>query len=103
VPSPEISQRWLDRFVADFPAAEHMAIGFDGQDGAVGDLDWFATHGFDVEASTVMTPPRSGRQCTPTETPCTVASARTRTGGRASRCECAAAIVRPTRVIAPTR
>ena len=55
VPAPESSQLWLDRFAAAFPAAEHVAIGFDGTDGTVEDLAWFAGRGFDTEAQTVMT------------------------------------------------
>jgi ribosomal protein S18 acetylase RimI-like enzyme len=55
VPPPDGSQSWLDRFAAEFPAAEHVALGFDRVGGNLSDLDWFATHGFDAEASTVMT------------------------------------------------
>lgn len=55
VPPPELCQWWLDRFAAEFPAAEHVAVGFDGRAGGVGDLAWFGARGFRVEASTVMT------------------------------------------------
>jgi ribosomal protein S18 acetylase RimI-like enzyme len=55
VPPPGLCQWWLDRFAAEFPGAEHIALGFDGKDGTVADLDWFAAHGFHAEASTVMT------------------------------------------------
>lgn len=55
VPAPEASESWLDRFAAAFPAAGHVAFGFDGKDGTVADLGWFAGHGFNAEAQTVMT------------------------------------------------
>lgn len=55
VPADGAGQVWLDRFAAEFPEAEHVAIGFDGRDGSASDLGWFAEHGFDVEADTVMT------------------------------------------------
>jgi ribosomal protein S18 acetylase RimI-like enzyme len=55
VPAPEAAQAWLDRFAAAFPAAAHVALGFDGTGGTAGDLRWFAEQGFDAEASTVMT------------------------------------------------
>lgn len=55
VPTPEASQAWLDRFAEEFPAAEHVAIGFHAPDGAVADLGWFAGHGFTAAALTVMT------------------------------------------------
>lgn len=55
VPAPGASEPWLDRFVAEFPGAKHVALGFDGKDGSVADLGWFAGHGFTAEAQTVMT------------------------------------------------
>jgi ribosomal protein S18 acetylase RimI-like enzyme len=55
VPAPEAAQGWLDRFAADFPAAAHVALGFDATSGTAGDLRWFTEQGFDAEASTVMT------------------------------------------------
>jgi GNAT superfamily N-acetyltransferase len=55
VASHELSQRWLDRFSAAFPGAEHVALGFDGTDGTVDDLTWFAGRGFTTEVQTVMT------------------------------------------------
>ncbi len=54
VPAPDASESWLDRFAAAFPGAEHVALGFDGKDGTVADLGWFAEHGFNAEAQTVM-------------------------------------------------
>jgi GNAT superfamily N-acetyltransferase len=41
--------------VEAFPDAEHRAIGFDGADRPIGELDWFVAHGFEAEAQTVMT------------------------------------------------
>jgi GNAT superfamily N-acetyltransferase len=55
VPAAEGSESWQDRFAAAFPGAKYVALGFDGKDGSVADLDWFAGHGFNVEAQTVMT------------------------------------------------
>ncbi len=54
VPPPEGSQRWLDRFSAEFPSAQHVALGFDGVRGSISELGWFVEHGFDAEASVVM-------------------------------------------------
>ncbi|MGI8678229.1 MAG: GNAT family N-acetyltransferase [Jatrophihabitans sp.] len=58
VPTPESSEAWLDRFAATIPHAEHVALGFDGTDGSVHDLGWFAGRGFNAEAQTVMTATR---------------------------------------------
>jgi len=55
VPPPERSQQWLDHFSDAFPAADHVAMGFDGTDRAVEDLSWFASRGYDAEAAAVMT------------------------------------------------
>jgi ribosomal protein S18 acetylase RimI-like enzyme len=55
VPAPEESGPWLDRFAETFPAAAHVALGFDGTEGTTADLGWFAAHGFAAEAQTVMT------------------------------------------------
>jgi ribosomal protein S18 acetylase RimI-like enzyme len=55
VPPPGLCQWWLDRFAAEFPATGHVALGFDGRAGTVADLAWFAAHGYQVPASTVMT------------------------------------------------
>jgi ribosomal protein S18 acetylase RimI-like enzyme len=55
VPAPEETDRWLERFVAQFPDAGHRTFGFDGTQGRVEDLSGFAEAGLDVEASTVMT------------------------------------------------
>lgn len=54
VPAHDASESWLDRFAVAFPGAEHVALGFDGKDGTVADLGWFAGHGFNAEAQTVM-------------------------------------------------
>jgi ribosomal protein S18 acetylase RimI-like enzyme len=55
VPTPETSQGWLDRFAAEFPTAEHVALGFDGTQSTVAELSWFAERGFGTEAAVVMT------------------------------------------------
>lgn len=55
VPDPDESQSWLDRFASTFPETSHVALGFDGQDGAVTELAWFAEQGFHAEEATVMT------------------------------------------------
>lgn len=55
VPPRGGSRQWLDRFSAAFPGAAHVALGFDGTDGSVDDLTWFAERGFNAEAQTVMT------------------------------------------------
>ena len=55
VPAPQESQAWLDKFAAAFPDAGHLALGFDGTDGSVEDLAWFAEQGLLAEAATVMT------------------------------------------------
>ena len=53
-PTAEASEAWLDRFATTFPRAAHVALGVDDRQGGVGDLAWFATRGFTVEALTVM-------------------------------------------------
>ena len=55
VPTPEASPTWLDRFAVEFPVAKHVTLGFDGIDGGVEELRWFADRGFNAEAQTVMT------------------------------------------------
>jgi len=55
VPAAADSQHWLDRFEATFPGASHLALGFDGTSGDVGDLAWFTGRGCSAEAQTVMT------------------------------------------------
>ncbi len=55
VPSAQASPRCLERFAAAFPEAQHVALGFDGVDGTLGELQWFADHGFHTEALAVMT------------------------------------------------
>jgi ribosomal protein S18 acetylase RimI-like enzyme len=54
-PPPEQTPRWLATFASAFPEARHLAFGFDGVDGTVGDLAGFAAAGLSLEASTVMT------------------------------------------------
>jgi ribosomal protein S18 acetylase RimI-like enzyme len=55
VPAAGDSQRWLDRFAAEFPDADHVALGFDGPAGTVAQLGWFTDRGYSAEASTVLT------------------------------------------------
>jgi hypothetical protein len=55
VPAPGALPAWLDRFAAAFPAAGHVALGFDGIAGTAADVRWLAGQGFEPEASTVMT------------------------------------------------
>lgn len=54
-PEPDVSQSWLDRFAAEFPEAEHVALGVDGTSGRASDLRWFTAHDFEVNESAVMT------------------------------------------------
>lgn len=54
VPRPEDIDGWLDRFAAEFPAAAHLALGFDGADGRIEDLAAFTERGLSCDASTVM-------------------------------------------------
>jgi len=54
-PSAQDATRWLERFAATFPAADHVAIGVDGTDGQVSDLAPWAALGLVVEAQAVMT------------------------------------------------
>lgn len=48
-------ERWLETFAAEFPDARHVALGFDGVDGAVDDLADFTAAGLNAEGQTVMT------------------------------------------------
>lgn len=62
-PAEQQAGRWLERFVAAFPDARHVAIGVDGTDGQVSDLAAWSAAGLVVEAQAVMTatsvrPPR---------------------------------------------
>ena len=64
IPDPQSANTWVERFSAAYPQAGHVAIGFDVPHGTSAELGWFADHGFEVEASAVMTaneihPPRS--------------------------------------------
>jgi RimJ/RimL family protein N-acetyltransferase len=67
VPPAAETDRWLERFAAEFPDASHLTLGFDGVDGRVADLAAFADRGLRCEAATVMTaaaviePPRPNR------------------------------------------
>ena len=75
VPAAADTDRWLERFAAEFPDAEHVALGFDGVDGQVADLASFTERGMHCETSTVMTatavhePPRPNdrRQLSPAD------------------------------------
>jgi len=55
VPAPEDTDAWLERFAAEFPGAQHVALGFDGTQGRVDDLAAFTERGLKCESSTVMT------------------------------------------------
>jgi GNAT superfamily N-acetyltransferase len=61
---------WLERFRSAFPAAAHVALGFDVVEGRLEDLAAFAARGLSCEASTVMTatavhpPPRPNHEAT---------------------------------------
>jgi len=55
VPSADDPQTWLDRFTAQFPEADYLAIGFDGTANTAEDLACFAQRGFNVEVAVVMT------------------------------------------------
>jgi ribosomal protein S18 acetylase RimI-like enzyme len=46
---------WVDRFHAEFPAARHVALGFDGVRGTLDDLAGFTDAGLSCEGQTVMT------------------------------------------------
>jgi ribosomal protein S18 acetylase RimI-like enzyme len=67
-PAPDEAQHWLDRFAAAYPAARHVALGFDVTSGTQQDLAAFHAAGCETDASTVMTatavhePPRPNRQ-----------------------------------------
>lgn len=62
-PAAADAPRWLERFVAAFPGAGHVAFGVDGTSGRVGDLQPWTAAGLVAEAQSVMTaaavrPPR---------------------------------------------
>ena len=62
-PAAEDAARWLERFAATFPDADHVAFSVDGTQGRVSDLEPWAAAGLVVEAQAVMTangvrPPR---------------------------------------------
>ncbi len=64
------AQRWLDMFEAEFPGAEHRAIGLDGPDVTPTDPAPFRALGLESETSSVMTatsvhePPRPNTEAT---------------------------------------
>ncbi|WP_199443092.1 GNAT family N-acetyltransferase [Umezawaea beigongshangensis] len=55
VPAPRDTAAWLDRFAAEFPDAEHVALGFDGVDDRPDALTALTGHGLHAAATTVMT------------------------------------------------
>jgi len=61
------AERWLAEFAAEFPHAEHVALGVDGTEGVTGAVDELIGRGLPPELSTVMTaasvrePPRPNR------------------------------------------
>ncbi|HLK01724.1 MAG TPA: GNAT family N-acetyltransferase [Streptosporangiaceae bacterium] len=54
-PAPGSSGAWLDRFAAEFPAAEHVALGIDTTDMDAPVPDEFAAAGFSDDRSVVLT------------------------------------------------
>jgi ribosomal protein S18 acetylase RimI-like enzyme len=70
VPPAADTDMWLERFAAEFPQAEHVALAFDGVDGRVEDVAAFTERGLRAEASTVMSasvvhePPRPNHEAT---------------------------------------
>ncbi len=66
-PAAEDTDRWLEAFAAEFPEAQHVALGFDGVDGRPDTLRSFTERGLCVEGQAVMTatgvhePPRPNR------------------------------------------
>jgi ribosomal protein S18 acetylase RimI-like enzyme len=57
-PTPGTSAHWLDVFAAEFPSAEHVAIGIDGVDGRAGDVTELLAAGLELEVSVVLTADR---------------------------------------------
>jgi GNAT superfamily N-acetyltransferase len=45
---------WVDRFTAEFPDAQHVALGVDDPAGDVGDPAWWEVHGLSVDRSAVL-------------------------------------------------
>jgi ribosomal protein S18 acetylase RimI-like enzyme len=70
VPPEPDTDSWLDRFHTEFPAADHVALGFDSPGGGVEQLSAFAARGIRCLAGTVMQasavhePPRPNRDAT---------------------------------------
>jgi ribosomal protein S18 acetylase RimI-like enzyme len=70
VPAVSETDAWLERFAETFPRTGHIAVGFDGTAGTVGDLTGFTERRLRCEASTVMTassvhqPPWPNREAT---------------------------------------
>jgi ribosomal protein S18 acetylase RimI-like enzyme len=66
-PGHDETDRWLEAFAAEFPEAQHLALGFDGVEGSPDALRSFADRGLSVEGQAVMTatrvhePPRPNR------------------------------------------
>ena len=54
VPPPEGSQRWLDRFSAGISLRPARCSRVRWRKGSISELGWFVEHGFDAEASVVM-------------------------------------------------
>lgn len=57
IPPPGRSEleRWIGVFEADFPEAGHIALGIDGVDGSLGDLDLSPIPGLEPDVAEVMT------------------------------------------------
>jgi ribosomal protein S18 acetylase RimI-like enzyme len=54
-PDAADAERWLERFAATFPDADHVAFGVDGTRGQVADLEAWTAAGLVAEAQAVMT------------------------------------------------
>ena len=57
-PGPGAGRQWLERFAAEFPTAQHVAIGVDGTNGDVGAADELRAAGLTPDVSAVLTAER---------------------------------------------
>jgi ribosomal protein S18 acetylase RimI-like enzyme len=57
-PAAGAGARWLDVFAAEFPSAQHVAIGIDGVDGQTGDVAELLAARLELETSIVLTAER---------------------------------------------
>jgi hypothetical protein len=68
-PEPGTGDGWLARFAAEFPQAEHVALGVDAGDEPAEVPPEFLAAGLVFERATVLTCPRSSRRRTRTPKP----------------------------------